>query len=98
MTKTAPSIGTRFALTAPNAKAVYLAGTFNEWRADSLAMKKDAQGLWTHTLPLPAGDYEYKFVVDGQWCCELGCEGVHTGCTKCVSNPMGTMNRKLSVA
>jgi peroxiredoxin len=49
-----------------NAKAVYLAGTFNEWKPTALRMDgPDASGLCRTTLPLGSGTHEYKFVVDG---------------------------------
>ena len=94
---TTASISTRLTLAAANAHAVYLAGTFNGWQSDTLPMKKDGQGLWTRVVDLAPGNYEYKFVVDGKWCCDLGCEGEHTGCPKCVPNSLGTMNRLLEV-
>ncbi len=56
-----------------------------------------ADGKWTVTIPLPPGRHEYKFVVDGQWCCEPGCEAEYRGCAKCVPNTLGTMNRFLEV-
>lgn len=47
---------------------VFLAGSFNDWSPTALEMvdaKND--GTFTATLTLPAGTYEYKFVVDGAW-------------------------------
>lgn len=49
-----------------NAKQVALAGTFNSWRRDELLMTKTATG-WQLPYALGAGNYEYKFVVDGKW-------------------------------
>jgi cyclomaltodextrinase len=47
---------------------VTLAGTFNDWNADKTAMTgPDKNGEYTVTLLLPAGDYQYKFVADGNW-------------------------------
>ncbi len=49
------------------AKAVYLAGTFNEWKPTALAMTgPDKEGYFTKTLRLPIGRHEYKFVIDGK--------------------------------
>ncbi len=89
---------THFSVAAANAQAVYLAGSFNDWKPDTLPMTKDAHGLWTCDLTLPAGPYEYKFVIDDQWCCELGCDRPYSGCPKCVPNEFGTMNRVIEVA
>jgi peroxiredoxin len=48
------------------AKAVYLAGTFNDWKPTSLKMEgPDASGQFQTKLVLEAGTHEYKFVVDG---------------------------------
>jgi mono/diheme cytochrome c family protein/peroxiredoxin len=49
------------------AKAVYLAGTFNEWKPTARAMSgPNKEGFFTATLRLPIGRYKYKFVVDGK--------------------------------
>lgn len=87
-----------FELRAPAAQAVYLAGTFNDWSAVATPMKRDARGLWRAAVRLGPGRYEFKFLVDGEWCCEAGCERAHDGCLKCVQNEFGTMNRVLKVS
>ena len=86
-----------FSCHAPNANAVFLAGTFNDWSADTLPLKKQKDGHWRITQPLPTGHHEFKFIVDGQWCCEPGCEHEYQGCPKCIPNDCGTMNRVLEV-
>jgi 1,4-alpha-glucan branching enzyme len=88
-----------FSCHAPKAKAVFIAGTFNDWKPDASAMHNHLpNGKWTVTLPLRPGRHEFKFVVDGQWCCEPGCEHEHQGCPKCVPNEFGTMNRVLELS
>lgn len=82
---------------APDAEQVSVAGTFNDWRQDATPMKKNRQGKWTVKLNLSAGRHEYKFIVDGAWCCEPGCDGPHAGCPSCVGNEFGTMNRVIEV-
>lgn len=48
----------------PAAGEVSVAGSFNEWDATANPMTDDA-GIWTTEFTdLPAGDYEYKFVVN----------------------------------
>lgn len=86
-----------FSCHAPKAKAVFVAGTFNEWQADATPLVRDNAGNWQVAMELPTGHHEFKFIVDGQWCCEAGCEGMHRGCVKCVPNDFGTMNRVLEV-
>lgn len=95
--KTTASKPIEFSCQAPSAKAVFLAGTFNGWKPDAEPLRP-VNGKWTVTLPLPPGHYEYKFVVDGQWCCEPGCEHAYQGCPRCVANDRGTMNRILEVS
>jgi 1,4-alpha-glucan branching enzyme len=50
----------------PDAREVYLVGDFNDWdpRADRMVKRK---GLFQKLLQLEPGEYQYKFLVDGQW-------------------------------
>jgi len=57
----------KFTYEDPNAKQVYLAGDFNDWNQTSTPLEKKSERLWEITLDLPAGKYEYKFIVDGAW-------------------------------
>lgn len=82
-----------FTCRAPEARQVYLAGTFNDWSTTATPLKKTSDGEWQVALQLLPARYEFKFLVDGAWCCELSCDGPHQGCPKCVANPFGTMNR-----
>ncbi len=45
---------------------VYVAGSFNNWNPVGTAMQKVDAG-WIAAIPLPAGKYFYKFIVDGNW-------------------------------
>jgi cyclomaltodextrinase len=57
-----------FSYQAPGAKAVYLAGSFNNWSDSQTRLSdEDGKGVWQTVLDLPVGRYEYKFVVDGSW-------------------------------
>lgn len=83
---------------APNARNVFLAGTFNDWSESSTPMKKGIEGSWSVNLHLSPGHHEFKFVIDGKWCCAPGCEDTaHPECRDCVVNSFGTMNRVLNV-
>ena len=102
MSKTAtkprePKKGTALSCQAPKAKVVCVAGTFNDWDPGATPLERRADGTWAATLNLPPGRYEYKFVVDGEWCCEPGCDLAYNDCPKCVANPFGTMNRVIEV-
>jgi len=55
-----------FVLSAPDAHAVSVAGTFNQWDARATPLvRSGANGMWTVTLKLPPGQHQYAFVVDG---------------------------------
>ena len=56
----------RFQLSAPAARNVSLAGSFNNWSTASLSLHRHADGSWETTVPLPVGEHRYLFVVDGQ--------------------------------
>lgn len=77
-----PSLVTvRFVLVAPDAKAVSLAGTFNQWDARATPLVRTGlNGTWTATLTLPAGQHQYAFVVDGvRWVPDPGAPAVDDG-------------------
>ena len=48
------------------AETVALAGTMNDWDAAETLMTKDENGIYTCTVTLEPGIYQYKFVVDGE--------------------------------
>jgi 1,4-alpha-glucan branching enzyme len=56
-----------FILNQPQARAVAVVGSFNDWDANRTPMSLESAGCWKATVWLPAGRYEYRFVVDGQW-------------------------------
>jgi len=55
-----------FVMPAPSAHSVSVVGNFNGWEATPLT-DKNGDGIWTASIPLPDGRYEYAFVVDGKW-------------------------------
>ncbi|MEN6387054.1 MAG: glycogen-binding domain-containing protein [Phycisphaerales bacterium] len=60
--------GVVFTAFYPNASSVHVAGDFNGWQPQLTPMNKiDEQGVWQIKIPLTAGSYRYRFVVDGQW-------------------------------
>ena len=69
VTDETPVVLVRFELPAPGARRVSLAGSFNGWNPLEHRMAvSPATGSWTITLPLPSGEHQYLFVVDGeQW-------------------------------
>jgi len=52
----------------PNAREVQIAGDFTDWKPvkDLMSVQKGNK-LWSGALPLKAGIYQYKYIVDGEW-------------------------------
>lgn len=58
----------RLVLLQPEAHSVSVAGDFNGWNPGQTKMERSEGGLWTATIALKPGRYQYMFVVDGkQW-------------------------------
>ncbi len=55
-----------FSLRAPSAGRVELAADFTHWEKSPVPLRPAGSGLWEITVPLPAGTYRYRFLVDGQ--------------------------------
>lgn len=72
-----------------NAGKVILAGSFNNWDEQSITMNK-IQGGWELRGDLPAGRYEYKFIIDGHWTED-------PGNPEYVRNEHGTFNSVLTI-
>lgn len=58
--------GIQFTYVNDGATQVFWAGEFNGWSTTANPFTKEGD-KWTLTLPLPAGEHMYKFVVDGAW-------------------------------
>jgi len=79
-----------FNLSAPHARSAAVAGSFNGWQPQPLkAASKD--GLFSLVMLLTPGEYEYRFVVDGEWCSDASCP-------ESVPNPFGASNSLVRVA
>ena len=62
----------------PEAQQVHLAGEFNDWQRD-LPMSRGDDGYWTAELPLPAGEFRFRYCADGQWYTDFAAFGVEPG-------------------
>ena len=72
---------------------VYIAGTFNNWSGDANALTDDdADGIWTTTLNLNNGPYQYKFELDNWSVSEEFTDG-----DPCTVTDGGFVNRALEV-
>ena len=79
-----------FACHHPDAREVCLAGEFADWDACLMPLEKSGEGIWSITIHLSPGRYEYNFVVDGNWIEDMLC-------SEMVSNPFGTRNSVIVV-
>jgi 1,4-alpha-glucan branching enzyme len=79
-----------FKVSAPKAKKVQLAGTFNNWSESADPMKKEKSGTWKKVKMLPQGLYEYKYIIDGEWMLDPECSNT-------VPNEHGTYNSLFEV-
>lgn len=80
-----------FTVHAEKGKAVYLAGSFNEWSTTAKKMAYKARaGVYAAKVQLSPGEYQYKFVIDGTWCADP--ENVNA-----VKNDQGTFNSVIVV-
>lgn len=60
-----PKVLVRLVFVQPDARSVSVAGDFNGWNPTRTTLKRADGGIWTVTLLLKPGRYEYMFVVDG---------------------------------
>jgi 1,4-alpha-glucan branching enzyme len=74
-----------FTLFAPEAQNVELVGSFTDWEANAIPLKKSKDGSWKATVALESGTYEYRFKVDGQWRND-------PDCPRRTTNPYGEEN------
>lgn len=54
-----------FRLQAPEARTVSVVGDFNGWNRERHPLRRNPDGVWEASMPLPPGRYAYAFVVDG---------------------------------
>jgi len=78
-----------FTVHAEKGKAVYLAGCFNNWNPTATKMTFK-NGVYSTSVKLAAGEYQYKFVIDGTWCADP--ENVNS-----IANDQGTFNSVIVV-
>ncbi len=74
----------------PEAHQVSLAGDFNNWAQDGCFLKRKDTGEWNATLDLKPGIYDYRFIVDGEW-------REDPGCNEKIPNPFGTFNNRIII-
>lgn len=58
---------TTFSLDAPEARSVYVTGSFNDWSLDEKCRMRLEAGRWSVDVNLRPGVHKYQFIVDGRW-------------------------------
>jgi len=81
----AADIQQSFSTTVPDAKNVMVVGNFTQWQEQPIHLKNESGGVWRTTVELPPGKYQYRFIVDGQWCDD-------PQCALWVANPYGSQD------
>ena len=80
-----------FSLEASPGRSAAVAGSFNDWDPSVTPMRYDpAERVYKAVMVLEPGEYEYKFVVDGEWRIDED--------NPCLApNDLGTLNSVLKV-
>jgi hypothetical protein len=74
------TVWTRFVYTSQEADSVAVAGDFSNWEPVPLSPRRvNGQTVWTGLVPVPRGEHEYQFVIDG---------------TKWVTDPLAPVQRE----
>lgn len=59
--------GVRFTVALPAARTVAVSGSFNDWSVTAHPMSPaGTDGLWTVIVPLPPGEFQFMYVVNGE--------------------------------
>ncbi|MGE0642822.1 MAG: glycoside hydrolase family 13 [Nitrospira sp.] len=61
-----PKVFVRLILLQQEATSVSVAGDFNGWNPAQTPLERSDGGMWTATIPLKPGRYQYMFVIDGK--------------------------------
>ena len=84
--------GVLFSYYDPSARDVRLVGDFSDWEPlENSMIQEQGKHIWTVKVPLEAGTYQYKFIVDGEW-------RVDPGNPEVVTTSMGARNSALNVS
>lgn len=91
MTKHSRTRSVPFFAKVPHASDVRVTGDFTSWTKAGIPLWDEGQGSWSTMLPLKAGVYEYRMVIDGDW-------ADHNEARVRVSNAFGSENCILTVS
>ena len=63
----------------PQARHVFLVGDFNGWNRSVTPMTPTESGEWIHTMNLPCGIYQFKYLADDEWFLDYAAFGLEKG-------------------
>ena len=61
-----PLVLQQFTFYQKGLQSISVVGQFNDWDADSTALKEVSPGVWTVSVALRPGVYEYQFILNGK--------------------------------
>ena len=71
-------------------RQIFVAGSFNGWEPKNRLTDRSGNGKYSCRILLEPGEYQYKFVVDGEWRLDAANPNF-------VPNDFGTLNSLLTV-
>ena len=71
-------------------RQIFVAGSFNSWEPKNHLTDRDGSAKYSCRILLEPGEYQYKFVVDGEWRLDAANPNF-------VPNDFGTLNSLLTV-
>ncbi len=80
----------KFSIAAEPQSKVFVAGSFNNWDSEKTKLSEQ-KGIFSKSVLLEPGRYEYKFVVNGIWT-------VDPECADWVPNGHGSLNSVIDVS
>ena len=80
----------QFTLEDAPGRQVFVAGCFSNWEPKHKLTDREGRGVYTARIQLAPGEYQYKFVVDGEWRLDAANPNF-------VPNSFGTLNSLLKV-
>ena len=84
--------GVKFEYRAEPGADVYVVGSFNDWDPMQTRLRDEmGNGCYCAFFALAPGRYEYKFVMNGQWC-------VDPKCLDPIVNRFNTLNSVVTVS
>ena len=76
MVSTRPDGRVEFRFLAPGATRVQVVGDFTNWLTEPMEMAPIEQGWWKVSPRLGAGEYRFRYLVDGRWHTDFAAFGV----------------------